>query len=159
MEFWCAARLKSIGLKKDTKPENFSDWHRNATFYSTDCKWGQVLGTVLPDTEFRILALWYYGVKLIYWLNRAEAMWLKGKKNVKRRKKDICQFCAHFWTLCQGPRASQCGTGWATLPHGVLRDASSGDLVGEGISLWKASCSVVEVKSTATKSSWASPAN
>ena len=28
--------LKSIGLKKDTKPENVSGWHRNAKFCSTD---------------------------------------------------------------------------------------------------------------------------
>ena len=98
---------------------------------------------------------------LILW-HEAHLLIEKKKKIVKRRKKDICRFCSHFWTLYQDPGASQCGTGWATLPHGVLRNASSGDLVGEGnsLSLEKpASCLVVEVKSTTPKNSWTSPEN
>ena len=117
--------LKSIGLKKDTKPENFSEMQSSVTL-------SVQVGSGLGDctTQYWIqdpgsLILWHEAYLLIE----------KKKKIVKRRKKDICRFCSHFWTLYQDPGASQCGAGWATLPHGVLRNASSGDLVGEGNSL------------------------
>lgn len=60
-------RLRSTGLEKGEKPQDFSDQHRNAKFYTMSAELSM---TVQPDLCFRatsllhpelgILALWYW---------------------------------------------------------------------------------------------------
>lgn len=71
---------------------------------------------------------------LILW-HEAHLLIEKKKKLSKRRKKRHLPVLFSFLNSVQDPRASQCGTGWATLPHGGRQGASSGDPVGEGNSL------------------------
>lgn len=152
--------LRTTGLEKGVKPQNFSNWHRNAKCCAV-CSTGSARGvrsSVWRDCTTRY---WVQDPTLILTARSSSVDWIGlslcdwKKKKVKGRKKDICRFCSHYWALRVLWRICATTVGHPSMVlAGVCSLVESwvthqpGTLWMKEASFWKASCSVVEAKST-----------